>query len=98
MTARCSICIRSLPIRRVAIAADPPRTYGAGEPVNLGHPSWVIGEPYGTDMIIAVASSEPLFDRPRPRNAETADVYLRDLQAAIDALPRSAAPGWRVPP
>ena len=66
------------------IAADPPRTFAAGEPVNLGHPSWTIGEPYGTDMIIAVASSEPLFERARPSNAETASVYLRDLQAAID--------------
>ena len=35
-------------------------------------------------MIIAVASAEPLFDRPRPQNQESADVYLRDLQAAID--------------
>jgi eukaryotic-like serine/threonine-protein kinase len=66
------------------IAADPPRTFTAGEPVNLGHPSWTIAEPYGTDMIIAVASSEPLFERARPSNAETASVYLRDLQAAID--------------
>ncbi|HET6195967.1 MAG TPA: protein kinase [Acetobacteraceae bacterium] len=69
-----------------AITADPPRTFAAGEPVNLGNPSWVIGEPYGTDMIIAVASTEPLFDRPRPSNQEKADVYLRDLQTAIDGL------------
>jgi hypothetical protein len=68
---------------KVAIKADLPRTYGAGEPVDLGHPSWLVGPPYGTDMIIAVASSEPLFNRPRPRNQETADIYLRDLQTAI---------------
>jgi hypothetical protein len=68
---------------KLAIKADSPRTYGAGEPVDLGHPSWVVGPPYGTDMVIAVASSEALFNRPRPRNEETADVYLRDLQAAI---------------
>ncbi len=91
MTVRCSISIRSLPIRRSAITADPSRTFGPGEPLNLGHPSWLIGEPYGTDMIIAVASSEPLFDRPRPGNTETADVYLRDLQSAIDALRRRGA-------
>ena len=76
---------------RSAITADPPRTFGPGEALNLGHPSWLIGEPYGTDMIIAVASSEPLFDRPRPGNAETADVYLRDLQSAIDTLRRRGA-------
>jgi hypothetical protein len=68
------------------IAADPPRLYAPGEPVNLGHPAWLISEPYGTDMIIAIASSEPLFDRPRPTNAELAAVYLRDLQAAVEAL------------
>ena len=69
---------------KIGIAADQPQIYAAGEPVNLGHPSWTIGEPYGADMIIAVASSEPLFDHPRPGNAETVAVYIRDLQAAID--------------
>lgn len=67
------------------IAADPPRTYAPYEVVNLRHPAWTIGEPYGTDMIMAVASAEPLFDKPRPGNSELADVYLRDLQAAVDA-------------
>jgi serine/threonine-protein kinase len=71
---------------KAAIIADPPRTFEPNEPVSLGHPSWQIGEPYGIDLVIAVASSEPLFERPRPSNAETADVYLRDLQAAIEAL------------
>jgi eukaryotic-like serine/threonine-protein kinase len=69
---------------KIGISADPPRVYTPGEPINLGHPSWTISEPYGTDMIMAIASSEPLFDRPRPGNAETLSVYLRDLQAAID--------------
>jgi eukaryotic-like serine/threonine-protein kinase len=69
---------------KIAIKADVPRTYGAGETVDLGHPSWLVGPPYGTDMVIAVASSEPLFSRARPRNEETADVYLRDLQTAIN--------------
>jgi serine/threonine-protein kinase len=66
------------------IQSDPLRTYPAGEIVNLGHPSWAISEPYGTDMIIAIASTEPLFDHRRPHNAETAEVYLRDLGAAIE--------------
>jgi eukaryotic-like serine/threonine-protein kinase len=69
---------------KIGISADPPRVYTPGEPINLGHPSWTISEPYGTDMIMAIASSESLFDRPRPGNAETLSVYLRDLQAAID--------------
>src|SRR5271166_564814 len=74
-----------------AISADPPKLFAPGELVSLGHPSWRIGEPYGTDMIIAVASSEPLFDRPRPGNAETADAYLGDLQAAVDTLRQRGA-------
>ena len=67
------------------IQADAPRTFGASETVSLGDPAWVIGPPYGTDLIIAVTSSRALFDKPRSSNAETAAVYLRDLQAAIDA-------------
>jgi hypothetical protein len=73
------------------IVADPPRTWPPGAPVNLTHPSWLIGTPYGTDMIIAVASSEPLFDRPRPKNAEAADAYLPALQTAIDDLRQRGA-------
>jgi hypothetical protein len=69
---------------KIGITADPPRTWAANQTINLAHPAWTIGSPYGTDMIIAVASSQPLFDRQRPQNAETAATYLRDLQAAID--------------
>ncbi len=71
---------------KVGIAADPARTYRAGEKIILDNPAWVIGEPYGTDMIIAVASSEPLLERPRPNNAELADEYLRALQARLEQL------------
>jgi eukaryotic-like serine/threonine-protein kinase len=66
------------------IRADAPRSYAPGEAVNLSNPAWTISEPYGTDMIIAVASSAPLFASARPDNAESADSYLRDLQAAIE--------------
>jgi hypothetical protein len=71
---------------KVGITADPPHTYRAGEQINLGNPVWVIGQPYGTDMIIAIASSDPLFDRPRPSNAEMTDDYIPELQAATDRL------------
>ncbi|HVC59377.1 MAG TPA: protein kinase [Acetobacteraceae bacterium] len=75
------------------MTADPPRVFRAGEAVRLGvagpgHPAWEVGPPYGTDMIIAVASSQPLFDRPRPGNVETAAKYLRDLRVAVDAAQR----------
>jgi hypothetical protein len=82
--------------QEIAIKADKPRSYGPGKPVDLGHPSWSVGPPYGTDMVIAAASSEPLFSRPRPRNAEMADVYLRGLQAVIN-IPCSTAHAWLVP-
>jgi serine/threonine-protein kinase len=74
-----------------AITADQPRAFAPGTPVHLGHPSWQIGPPYGSDMIIAIASSDPLFDNARPTNAEAADVYLRDLQMAVDELRQRSA-------
>ena len=75
------------------LTADPPKVFQPGEAVNLGdprpgHPAWEVGPPYGTDMIIAIASSQPLFDRPRPDNVEMAAQaaeYLRELQAAVEA-------------
>ncbi len=66
------------------ITTDAPRTWAANQTINLANPAWTISAPYGTDMIIAVASSQPLFDRSRPQNGETAATYLSDLQAAID--------------
>ena len=69
---------------KIGIAADAPRTWAANQTIDLANPAWTISAPYGTDMIIAVASSQPLFDRSRPQNGETAATYLRDLEAAID--------------
>jgi hypothetical protein len=37
-------------------------------------------------MIIAVASSQSLFERPRPGNVEPMAGYLRDLEAAVQAV------------
>jgi eukaryotic-like serine/threonine-protein kinase len=72
------------------LRADPPRTFSPGELVNLGvvrpgHPAWEVGPPYGTDMIIAIASSQPLFARSRPSNGEDPAAYLRALDAAVAA-------------
>ena len=73
------------------IAADPSaRLFNPGEPVSLGevsqgHPAWEVGEPYGADMIIAIQSAQPLFDRPRPANVEAVADYLRDLRLAVEA-------------
>ena len=71
---------------------DPARSYPAGSRQTLGDPSsggerWEVGAPYGTDMIIAVASSAPLFTQNR-KDLEETEAYLRALQAAIDAAQR----------
>ena len=72
------------------MAADPPRVFEPGEALNLGERSadnrgWQVAEPYGTDVIIAVASEDALFDRPRTSNVEKAPLYLRDLKKAVEA-------------
>jgi hypothetical protein len=71
------------------VVADPPRVFAPGEVVNLGepgpdNPGWQVAEPFGTDLIIAIASEDALFDRPRPANGEKATVYLRDLRRAVE--------------
>jgi serine/threonine-protein kinase len=71
--------------KQQSVSADVPRLFKPGERATLSGP-WVIGSPYGTDMIIAVAAAEPLFSQPRASLEEREDAYLRDLQAAIDAL------------
>jgi hypothetical protein len=76
------------------IAADPTVRLKPGDVLSLGdptagHPAWEVGEPYGTDLIIAIASSQGLFTVPRPANAEVAADYLRDLAAAVDAAKRA---------
>ncbi|MBV9758017.1 MAG: DUF4384 domain-containing protein [Alphaproteobacteria bacterium] len=71
---------------------DPARSYPAGSRQSLGDPSqggerWEVGAPYGTDMVIAVASSAPLFTQKR-KDLEDTEPYLRALQAAIEAAGR----------
>jgi serine/threonine protein kinase len=80
------------------MAADQPHVFSPGEPLNLGEPGpdnrgWQVDEPFGTDMIIAIASEDALFDRPRATNVEKAAAYLRDLKKAVDA---ARAKGSRV--
>jgi eukaryotic-like serine/threonine-protein kinase len=70
------------------IVADKVRQLSSGERLALGdppkgQPAWEVGPPYGTDMIIAVVSSQPLFGTPRPSNVEHSDTYLHDLASAI---------------
>ena len=81
------------------VAAVPGRALRSGERVTLGdgaggQPVWEVGPPYGTDMIVAVASSAPLLAPPPARNAEDSGAaYLDRLRAAIEA---ARAKGERV--
>jgi hypothetical protein len=72
------------------MAPDQPHVFSPGETLALRDtgpekPFWTVGEPFGTDLIIAIASEDPLFDRPRPANVEKATVYLRDLKKALES-------------
>ncbi len=65
------------------------RPWPAGSAQELGRPKpgftgWQVSEPYGTDMIAAVASSVPLFAKPREA-LEPAEAYLAALTAALGA-------------
>lgn len=64
--------------------------HAAGAAVKPGS-AGVIGnveKPYGFDMILGVSTSTSLFVRPRPAPVEDSEVYLRDLQTAIDGVKR----------
>jgi hypothetical protein len=67
--------------------ADAAKLLAAGDRLVLGrdqHNPFQVGSPYGTDLVIAVASSEKLLAAPR-KNVEQAAPYLAALRAAIDA-------------
>jgi serine/threonine protein kinase len=71
------------------LAGDPPHVFAPGEALALGkpgpnNPGWQVAPPFGTDVIIAIASEDPLLDRPRPGNVENAELYLRDLKRAVE--------------
>jgi predicted Ser/Thr protein kinase len=72
-----------------ARALPPGATLRLGDP-SIGGPAWAVGPPYGSDLVIAVASSVPLFDRPRPDD-ETTGAYLAALRAAIEQARRRGA-------
>jgi serine/threonine-protein kinase len=71
-----------------------PKPFAANATVLLGDPKKGVGDvgpPFGTDVILAVASSVPLFTQPRPAAEENAETYLPALQAAIEAARRANA-------
>jgi serine/threonine-protein kinase len=77
--------------------AVPSRLLRPGEVLEIGrpgagHPQWEVAPPFGTDMIIAVASSVPLLNSAPAQNFEDngAD-YIRRLGRAIEAAENRGA-------
>jgi serine/threonine-protein kinase len=67
--------------------ADRAHVYPSGGSVTLGDPAsgasgWQVAPPFGTDMIVAIASAKPLFAKPRPDD-DTPQTYLAALKAAL---------------
>ncbi|MGH7156455.1 MAG: hypothetical protein ACREF3_21245 [Acetobacteraceae bacterium] len=73
------------------LVAVPARELKPHETLKINSP-YVAGQPYGTDMIIAIASSIPLFPELPPQNAETdAAGFLTRLAGAIAAAQQKGA-------
>lgn len=78
-------------------STDAAQQFAAGGAKVLGDPahggaSWQVSAPFGTDMIISIASSVPLFAKLRPQD-ETASDYLTALR---QALQNAAAGGAKI--
>jgi eukaryotic-like serine/threonine-protein kinase len=54
--------------------------------------NWVIGPPFGTEMLVLVATPVPLFDGVRP-DAEPAPVYLRALDEQLARIVKAHGAG-----
>lgn len=50
---------------------------------------WTIGPPYGSELLLTIATAEPLFPTPRPEQEPAAD-YLAALVEALATLPDDA--------
>jgi serine/threonine-protein kinase len=68
-----------------------PQRHRAGEQVGLGRGGddliGHVSPPYGTDLLVAIVASEPLFAARRPAE-EAGGRFMEDLSAAIDQLRR----------
>jgi serine/threonine-protein kinase len=76
-------------------SGDAARSFPPAARVSLGDPAeggprWEIGPPYGTEMIVAIASERPLFETAR-EDFETSAAYLAALRERLDRAGRVAA-------
>lgn len=74
-----------------ALAAGSSRRLGekAGEDKPQSGRYWTIGPPFGTEMLLTIATAAPLFPTPRPEQEPAAD-YLAALADALAAMPDDA--------
>jgi hypothetical protein len=76
-----------------ALAGAPYAALSApvfGQPKLPEFGGWAVDKPFGTDLIVGIASSVPLFRSPRPAG-ERLDGYLRDLNVALTQAVRDGA-------
>jgi hypothetical protein len=50
--------------------------------------NWAIGAPFGTEMLVLLATSTPLFDGLRP-DVEAGPAYLRALDAQLGRIAKA---------
>lgn len=75
---------------------DKAGKFSPGAVKTLGDPtkggaSWQVSAPYGTDMIISIASAAPLFSSARPQEENASD-YLPALRSALQNAASSGNP------
>lgn len=68
-------------VKRNRMAANDARTLG-DRPSNG---EWVVGKPFGTELIVALSTPEPLFGD-RRKEVETAADYLRALEQSLTRI------------
>ncbi len=69
---------------------SPPKVEATRATVSFGNTAkerWQVDAPFGTDMIVAIVSSAPLFPTARLAD-ETAPAYLQALRAAVEDAQR----------
>lgn len=68
---------------------QPNNRRGVNEQFSIGdqpdQPSFTVSPPYGDDLVMLVASSEPLFEQPRGL-IETGSVFADDLARSVEAI------------
>lgn len=76
-----------------ALAAGGSRRLGdkAGNGKPQSGRYWTIGPPFGTEMLLTIATAAPLFPTPRPEQEPVAD-YLAALTEALATMPDDAPP------